>query len=145
MPAYENNVLWHERDISHSSVERIILADATTLADYLLRRMYKVLDELYIDTNRIKENIKLSYDTVYAQRFMHKLIEKGITREEAYDIIQELSSEAYDLKESLVFLAKQNGYIRTYLTFEDIEDCISEDYYLKHVDYIYNEVLCENS
>lgn len=144
MPAYENNVLWHERDISHSSVERIILADATTLADYLLRRMYSVLDELYIDTSRIKENISLSYDTVYAQRFMHKLIEKGITREEAYDVIQELSSEAYNLKESLISLARQNEYMKTHLTMGDIEDCISEDYYLKHVDYIYNEVLCEN-
>ena len=78
MPAYENNVLWHERDISHSSVERIILADATTLTDYLLVRMYKVLDELYIDTNRISENISLSFDTVYAQRFMHKLIKKEL-------------------------------------------------------------------
>ena len=141
MPAYENNILWHERDISHSSVERIILVDATTLLDYMLNRMYNVLDDLYIDTSRIESNIKLSYDTVYAQRFMHKLIEKGLSREQAYDYIQELSNKAYELRESFTTLARKDQHIRSYLSSEDIEDATSRDYYLKHVDYIYNEVL----
>ena len=141
MPAYENNILWHERDISHSSVERVILVDSTTLIDYALQRMYKLLDELYVDTNKIEENIHVSFDTVYAQRFMHKLIEKGLSREQAYDAIQMLSSKAYELKESLITIIKKDQMMRSYLSSEDIENCISNDYYLKHVDYIYEAVL----
>ncbi len=145
MPAYENNILWHERDISHSSVERIILSDATTLLDYMLNRMYQVLDTLVVYPDQMKQNIKLSFDTVYAQRVMNKLIEAELSREESYDHIQQLTVKAYEEKRSFIEICKEDPKINLLLTNEDIEMAQTEDYYFKHVDKIYQEVFKHNS
>lgn len=144
MPAYENNILWHERDISHSSVERIILADATTLLDYMLNRMYQVLDGLVVYPYQMKQNIKLSFDTVYSQRVMNKLIEAELSREEAYDHIQQLTMKAYEEARSFIEICKEDPKINLLLTDEDIAQAQTEDYYFKHVDAIYQEVFKHN-
>ena len=87
----EDIALWHERDISHSSVERIILADATTLIDYMLNRYKDTLNQLIVYKDDMIKNIELTKGTVYAQKVLHYLIDQGFDRDNAYDIIQKIS------------------------------------------------------
>ena len=94
--SYENVALWHERDISHSSTERIILPDATILLDYMLNRYANLLDNLVVYEDQMLKNIYLTNKVIFAQRVMTTLISKGLSREEAYDTVQPISMEAYN-------------------------------------------------
>ncbi len=134
--AFENQALWHERDISHSSVERIIFEDAPTLLDYMLNRFKNVIDNLVIHEDKMLKNIDLTYGVVYAQQVMHALIDQGKTRNEAYSIIQPLAIKAYD--ESLNFkeiVKKENLLDKT--TFEKVFDL---NHFLKEIDTIYKRI-----
>jgi adenylosuccinate lyase len=86
--ALEDVALWHERDISHSSVERVIIPDSSILVDYMLRRLTGILDGLHVYPARMKENMKQSFGLYNSQRVMLALIEKGLTREDAYALVQ---------------------------------------------------------
>ena len=119
--AYENVALWHERDISHSATERIIMPDATILLDYMLNRMKGILENLVI----------------FAQRVMNALIDKGFVREKAYDTVQPIAMKAMSLGASYQELLKQDPTVMSMLTEEELDNCFTLDYYFKNVDHIY--------
>ncbi|BDR58805.1 adenylosuccinate lyase [Xylocopilactobacillus apicola] len=139
-PSYEDVILWHERDISHSSAERIMLPDATGLLDYMLQRFTKILANLTVFPKRMKENMNLTYGLIYSQRILLKLIDAGLTRERAYDLIQPLTARAWD--EGLQFkpLVENNPTIKSTLTPTEIDEAFDYHYHLKHVDDIFKRV-----
>ena len=131
--ALENNILWHERDISHSSAERIMIPDALTLLDYMLKRFTDICDKLVINTEKMKDNILLYYGVTYSGNVLSKLINKGLSREEAYDLIQPIAFNSLNEKKSFIELLEDDKRILQVLTKKEIEDCFDEDYYLKNV------------
>lgn len=137
-PALENVSLWHERDISHSSVERVVLPDATTLLDYMLRRFTSILTNLQIFPDRMMTNIDQTFGLIYSQQLLLALINKGVKREIAYDHIQSLSQKAWSSKIHLHELALSNTLINNYLSKEEIIECFNHDNHLTYVDYIFN-------
>lgn len=139
-PAMEDISLWHERDISHSSVERIILPDATCLIDYMLNRYEGVLENLVVNETKMKENIFLTNGVIFAQRVLSTLIEKGMSREKAYDSIQKLTNLAYENKLQFQDLLLKNELISSHLTAEEIKQQFTLDFYKEKVDYIYKQV-----
>lgn len=134
----ENVALWHERDISHSSTERIILPDATELLDYMLCRFTGILEKLTVYPETMLRNIWRTHGVIFAQRVMNALIGKGLSREEAYDTVQPIAmkawSEGLDYKTLLLADAK----VRARLSETEIEGCFTLDYYFKNVDYIFH-------
>ena len=140
MTAFENVALWHERDISHSSTERIILPDATELLDYMLNRFKGVLEGLLVYPSKMLEDIYLTNGVIFAQRVLYALIEKGLVREEAYDTVQPIAMRALDEKKQYIDLLKADPKVSSLLTNEEIESCFTLDYYMKNVDLIYKRV-----
>ena len=141
--ALENNILWHERDISHSSAERIMLTDATTLLDYMLVRYTKVIKELVVYPQNMHRNIKLTNNIVFSGRVLATLIEQGLSREEAYDLIQPLTFKAYDENidfRDVLLTSKVRGILRE----DEIDECFNVDFYLRNVEYIYERVGIKN-
>ena len=138
--SYENVALWHERDISHSSTERIILPDATILLDYMLNRYANLLDNLVVYEDQMLKNIYLTNKVIFAQRVMTTLISKGLSREEAYDTVQPISMEAYNNNLDYQELLSKNEKIMSILTKEELDSCFTLDYYQKNVEAIYKRV-----
>lgn len=139
--ALENNILWHERDISHSSNERIYLPDDISLIIYLARRLNNVLKNLVIHEDKIKENIFMTYGVIFSGRVMNYIIEKGeVSREEIYDEVQSLAFLAMEKKVQLKDLMLQNKLIMTYLSKEELDELFTYDYVFKNVDKIYKKV-----
>ena len=138
--SYENIPLWHERDISHSAVERIIIPDAIMLLDYMLNRYMKVLENLTVFEDRMLKNIFITNGVIFSQRILSKLIEKGLSREKAYDTIQPLSMNSWE--NGLLFkdLLLESKEIREYLDLDEIEDSFDISYFLKNVTTIYKRV-----
>ena len=137
---YQNIALWHERDISHSSTERIILPDATELLDYMLNRFKGILENLTVFPDKMIEDINLTHGVIFAQRVLYKLIEKGFVREKAYDTVQPIAMKALETKTHYRDLLKKDETIKSVLTNEEIDSCFTLDYYLANVDYIYNRL-----
>lgn len=140
MTSYENIALWHERDISHSSTERIILPDATELLDYMLTRFKGILENLIVYPDKMMKDIYLTKGVIFAQRVLYKLIEKGLVREEAYDTVQPIAMKALEEDKNYIDLLKENEKVKSLLTDEEIDSCFTLDYYMKNVDYIYKRV-----
>jgi len=140
LSAYEDIALWHERDISHSSVERIILPDATELLDYMLNRMKGIVDNLVVYPDKMLEDIYLTHGVIFAQRVLYALMKKGLVREEAYDLIQPIAMQSLDEKKDYLVLLEENPKVSSLLTKEEIESCFTLDYYMKNVDTIYKRV-----
>ena len=138
--AYENIPLWHERDISHSSAERIMLPDATILLDYMLNRFGNILENLVVFPENMLKNIYLTHKVIFAQRVMTALINKGFSREKAYDLVQPIAMkawfEALDYKELLL----QNPEVMAQFTPEELDQCFTLEYYLKQVPAIFDRV-----
>lgn len=138
--AYENIPLWHERDISHSSAERIMLPDATILLDYMLNRFGNILKNLVVFPENMLKNIYLTHKVIFAQRVMTALINKGFAREKAYDLVQPIAMKAWfeslDYKELLM----QDPTIRENFTTDELESCFTLEYYLKQVPTIFERV-----
>ena len=137
---YQNIALWHERDISHSATERIILPDATELLDYMLNRFKGILENLTVYPEKMIEDIWLTKGVIFAQRVLYKLIEKGFVREKAYDTVQPIAMMALSEKKQYQDLLKQDPTVTKYLTNEEIDSCFTLEYYMKNVDYIYKRV-----
>ncbi len=135
--AYENVALWHERDISHSATERIIMPDATILLDYMLNRMKGILENLVVFEDQMKANIYRTNGVIFAQRVMNALIDKGFVREKAYDTVQPIAMKAMALGASYQDLLKQDPTVMSVLTEEELDNCFTLDYYFKNIDYIY--------
>lgn len=138
--SYENIALWHERDISHSSAERIILADSTELLDYMLNRFTNILANLTVFPDRMKENMNLTYGLIYSQRVMLKLIDSGLTREEAYDLVQPLTAMAWDQRVQFKPLVENNPTISNKLTQKQIDDAFDYNYHLRNIDEIFQRI-----
>ena len=136
----ENVALWHERDISHSSTERIILPDATELLDYMLCRFKGILENLVVYPENMLENIWKTKGVIFAQRVMNALIGKGLSREEAYDTVQPVAMKAWTEKLDYQTLLKENERVSSLLSSEELAACFTLDYYFKNVDYIYRRV-----
>lgn len=135
---YENVALWHERDISHSSTERIILPDATMLLDYMLNRFKTILENVVVYENVMIENIYKTNGVIFAQRVMNALIEKGLVRESAYDLVQPIAMKAYNERLDYQTLLSQNEQVMSHLSLDELKNCFTLDYYFKNVDFIYN-------
>lgn len=138
--AYEDVSLWHERDISHSSAERIIIPDSTILLDYMLTRFSKLVKELTVFPENMKRNMDSTYGLIYSQRVLLKLIDKGMSREEAYDLVQPKTATAWDDQVQFRPLLEADEKIMSVLTKEDIDDAFDYNYHLKHVDDIFERV-----
>lgn len=133
---YQNVALWHERDISHSSTERIILPDATMLLDYMLNRFTRILDNLVVFPNVMLDNIYRTKKVIFAQRVMNALIAKGFVREEAYDTVQPIAMKAWQEGLDYQELLSQNAKVMNTLNREELDACFTLDYYFSQVDYI---------
>ena len=138
--SYENVALWHERDISHSSTERIILPDATELLDYMLTRFKGILDNLVVYPETMLANIYRTKGVIFAQRVMNALIGKGLSREQAYDTVQPIAMKAWTEGLDYQTLLKASDAVMGLLTVEELESCFTLDYYFKNVDYIFGRV-----
>lgn len=134
---YENVALWHERDISHSATERIILPDATMLLDYMLNRFKGILENLVIFPEQMLKNIYRTNKVIFAQRVMNALISKGFVREEAYDTVQPIAMKAWSEGLDYQELLSQNKKVMSFLSKEELDSCFTLDYYFSQVDYIY--------
>lgn len=140
LAAIENMPLWHERDISHSSVERVIVPDSTILLDYMLNKMIGITDRLIVNVDRMKENLEKTNGIIFSQRVMLELVNRGFTRQEAYDIVQRAALTVQ--AESLPFLdaIAEDKRVREIMSRTEIEACGDLGYHLKHVDYIFRKV-----
>lgn len=140
MAAIENIALWHERDISHSSVERVIIPDSSILVDYMLERLKGILDRLHVYPKRMKENMARSYGLYNSQRVLLALLEKGLTRENAYEIVQKNAMKSWKTGIQFRKLLLKDKEVKKYLTAREIDNIFDLGYYLKNVDYIFQRV-----
>ncbi|WP_273127914.1 adenylosuccinate lyase [Metabacillus sp. HB246100] len=138
--AYENVPLWHERDISHSSAERIILPDATIALNYMLNRFGNIVKNLTVFPENMKRNMDRTQGLIYSQRVLLALIDTGMTREEAYDLVQPKAMEAWEKQVPFKGLVEAEEKITSRLTPEMIEDCFDYNYHLKGVDAIFDRL-----
>lgn len=138
--AYENVSLWHERDISHSSAERIILPDATIALNYMLNRFSNVVKNLTVFPDNMRRNIDKTFGVIFSQRVLLALIEKGLSREDAYGVVQPLAMEAWETEIHFKDLLAANQTVTNNLTEEELEDCFDHTYHLKNVDLIFERL-----
>ncbi|HEY9577867.1 MAG TPA: adenylosuccinate lyase, partial [Pseudobacillus sp.] len=140
LTAYENVPLWHERDISHSSAERIILPDATIALNYMLNRFGNIVKNLTVFPENMKRNMDRTLGLIYSQRVLLALIDKGMTREAAYDTVQPKAMEAWERQVPFRELIEADEKITAKLTAEEIADCFDYNYHLQHVDTIFTRL-----
>lgn len=135
--SYENIPLWHERDISHSSVERIILPDATILLDYMLNRFSGVIEKLMVYPDNMKDNMQKTHGLVFSQRLLLMLVEKGLSREHAYDTVQPLAMKAWEEKRAFRELVEADSTIQENLSSKEVDDAFDLSYHTRRVDEIF--------
>ncbi|MBS3873397.1 MAG: adenylosuccinate lyase [Firmicutes bacterium] len=140
LTAMENVALWHERDISHSSAERIILPDAFHVLYYMLHVLTRVMEGLTVNQETMQDNMARSYDLVYSQHVLLQLIDAGLSRESAYDCVQNLAGQAWVSKKSFKELVLSSAEIRARLDGEKLHAAFDLNYHLKYVDYIFARV-----
>jgi adenylosuccinate lyase len=136
----ENINLWHERDISHSSVERMIIPDSTMLLYYMLVKMIDVIDGIVVNKKNIQKNLNLTHGLIYSQRALLKLVEKGITREDAYSVVQENAMKSWDTGQDFKGLIMMDKRIAGKISKRDIEAIFDPKKVLKNVNYIFRNV-----
>ena len=132
--ALENQALWHERDISHSSAERIIIPDACTLMDYIVRLMSDIVEGLTVDRERMRANLYRGGGMVFSQRVLLALVDKGMNRNEAYRVVQRAALSALDGGQEFRTLVGQAPEVRERLTTDELAELFDPAYYLRHVD-----------
>jgi adenylosuccinate lyase len=142
LPAMENVALWHERDISHSSVERFIGPDATITLDFALGRLTGVIDKLLIYPVRMRKNLDRMGGLVHSQRVLLALTQAGVSREDAYRLVQRNAMQVWesDGEKSLLDLLKADSEVTAALSDAEIEDKFDLDYHFKQVDFIFDRV-----
>lgn len=137
--AMENIVLWHERDISHSSAERIIFPDSLTLVDFMLTRLNNILSNLVVKEKNMLKNSQLFGGIVYSQKVMLSLIDNGLTREKAYKIVQRNALDAFENDGNFRQNLEHDDEILEHLSTDDLDDCFNSDIYLRNVDKIFDK------
>jgi len=140
VPALENVALWHERDISHSSVERVIAPDTTIALDFALARLTGLMDRLVVYPKRMRQNLEALGGLVDSQRVLLALTQAGMSREDAYRAVQRNAMAAWDGKGRFSDLLKEDSEITRYLALQAIDDLFDRSYHLKHVDTIFTRV-----
>lgn len=138
--AYEDVTLWHERDISHSSAERMILPDSTALLDYMLHRFGKIIKNLDVFQDRMKHNMDETLGLIYSGRVLLKLVNSGMTREDAYDLIQKYTAKCWADHVPYRPLLEADPIVAKQLTKEDLDDAFDYHWHLRHVDDIFHRV-----
>ena len=138
--AYENVNLWHERDISHSSAERIIIPDSTILLNYMLNRFGNIVKNLTVFPDRMLKNMDATFGLIYSQRVLLKLIDKGLSREKAYDLVQPCTALAWDEQRSFSEIIENHEEIMSHLTTEELNDAFDYHYHIRQVDEIFHRV-----
>jgi adenylosuccinate lyase len=139
-PALENVALWHERDISHSSVERYIGPDATITLDFALHRMAGVIERLIVYPERMKANLDRTQGLVHSQRVLLALTQKGVGREESYRLVQRNAMRAWNGEGLLLDLLKADPDVSKALSAAELEALFDLGYHFKHVDAIFARV-----
>jgi adenylosuccinate lyase len=143
LAAMENVALWHERDISHSSVERVIMPDSTILTDYMLSKVTDLIKHLVVYPDRMRRNLDLTGGLVYSQRLLLALIEKGAQRKESYEVVQRNAMASWQGAGGLQELAGKDPFVTRHLNAREISACFDPKYYLRHLDRIYHRVFQE--
>jgi len=136
----ENVALWHERDISHSSVERVILADSSILLDYLLAKTTNLVEKMFVYPERMQENLDLLKGLIFSGQLLLDLVEKGASREEAYRWVQRNAMQVWETREDYRTLVERDDDIRRYLKPSEIAEVFKVERYLTHVDEIFSRV-----
>ena len=139
LAAMENIALWHERDISHSSTERIIFPDSLELVDFMLTRLNNVLKNLVIKENNMEKNSNLFGGIVYSQKVLLTLVEKGLTREDAYRIVQKHALDAFENNGDFKKNLESDNEVTKLLTHDEIEECFDREKYLQNIDAIFEK------
>ena len=137
LAALENVALWHERDISHSSVERIILPDSTGLVDYMLDQMTRIVEGLQVYPQRMKENMERSFGLMFSQRVLLKLTDTGLRRQRAYELVQRNAMRAWRERAAFRDLLAADPEVMGHLTPAELDGCFDPAWYLRNVDAIY--------
>ncbi|GHU67245.1 adenylosuccinate lyase [Clostridia bacterium] len=140
VPALEDIALWHERDISHSSVERVILPDATMLLDYMLYKLTGILDGLFVYPENMQRSMQRSLGLPFSQHVLLALIEKGLLREDAYDTVQRLAMQSWAEQRPFRELLESDALVSSTLTAEELDECFDPAYHQKYVDSIYSRL-----
>lgn len=140
LAAMENVALWHERDISHSSVERVIIPDSTITVVYCLQKFSSLMENLVVDSERMIENLNQSYNLIYSGGVLLKLVEKNITREEAYDIVQRTAMKAWNEKIDFKQCLLDDDEVNALLSDKELEECFKPEESLRHVDGIFERL-----
>jgi adenylosuccinate lyase len=135
--AIENVALWHERDISHSSVERVVLPDATIALDYILDLTAFIVEGLEVDPARMAENLERSYGLIYSQRVLLKLTEAGLARQKAYEIVQKNSMQAWRERRAFYELLAADPAVTEHLAPAELKACFDPSWYLRHVNTVF--------
>jgi adenylosuccinate lyase len=143
-PALENVALWHERDISHSSVERMIGPDATVTLDFALARLTGLIDKLLVYPANMQKNIDRLGGLIHSQRVLIALTQKGVAREDAYRIVQRNAMRVWGGEKDFLALLKADADVRKALSDKELEENFDLDHHLKHVDTIFNRVFGAN-
>lgn len=140
IPAIENITLWHERDISHSSVERVILPDSSILLDYMLKKFIRVVDNLLVYPENMKLNLEKTKGLIFSQGLLLRLIEKGIARQKAYEIIQRNAMAVWQEGDNFLDCLKDDAELLQYVNTKEIEGCFDYNYHLKNIDKIFKKL-----
>jgi len=140
LASFENIALWHERDISHSSVERVILPDSTTLIDYMLVRMTGLIKNLRVHPDRMRDNLDSNRGLIFSQRILLELARKGWLRKRAYEVVQRNAMRVWNGEGDLLTLLLEDTELGAALSPEEIKACFDLPYHTKHIDVIFNRV-----
>ena len=138
--ALENIALWHERDISHSSVERVIIPDSTILLDYMLQKLNWIIENMIVYPEKMKENLGKNRGLIFSQRVLLALMEKGLSRTESYDLVQRCASCVWETNLNFKEVLMNDTRIKKHLSRGEIEACFNQKYYLRNVDKIFKKV-----
>lgn len=136
LASLEDITLWHERDISHSSVERVILPDSTINVDYCIKKFTNIIDKLLVYPDAMLENLNKTGGLIFSQRILIALVNKGVLREDAYKWVQRNAMKRWLEKEDFRTNIKKDEDVIKYLTQDEIDECFKVDYFLRHVDMI---------
>jgi len=136
----QNVVLWHERDISHSSADRILIPDSFILLDYMLTKLFAILQGLKVNRKRIQENLQQTHGLIYSQRILLELVKKGISRHQAYDLVQNISMAAWNSGKDFKTLVMSHPSFLQHFTKKELESFFTPDYYLRGVNAIYKRL-----
>lgn len=140
LAALENQALWHERDISHSSVERVIMPDSTILADYVLHRLCKLLDGLVVKPERMQKNMDHSLGLYFSQRVLTALIDSGLPRQQAYEMVQTCAMQSWENQQDFPQIIRNSPIIGAHLPAETLANIFDSSYYLQHENVIFDRI-----